>query len=116
MRSPPARAVGTVVTTKLASAATETFRVERAAAGRRVGGRCVAATRRNRTAAGCTRWPLMTGRFTATGEAGVNRLRFTGRLGGLRLGPGRYRLAVTAADARGRASATRRVAFRILGP
>lgn len=106
--------IGTLVTTKLSAAAALTFRVERAAAGRKVGGRCVAPTRRNRSAKACTRWVTMSSRFTADGEAGTNRLRFTGRLGGLRLGPGRYRLVVTATDARGRVSDPRRAAFRIV--
>ncbi|MFA9269872.1 MAG: hypothetical protein ACEQSX_03825 [Baekduiaceae bacterium] len=106
--------IGTVVTTKLSAAAKLTFRVERAAAGRKVGGRCVAPTRRNRSAKACTRWPTMSSRFTADGEAGTNRLRFTGRLGGLRLAPGRYRLVVTPADSRGRVSDPRRAAFRIV--
>lgn len=106
--------VGTLVTTRLSAAATETFRVERATTGRRVGGRCVAATRRNRRAPRCTRWPVLSGRFSAAGTAGLNRLRFTGRLGGLPLAPGRYRLAVSAADDRGRVSAVRRAGFRIV--
>lgn len=106
--------IGTVVTTKLSAAAKLTFRVERSAAGRKVGGRCVAPSRRNRTAKACTRWVTMSSRFTADGEAGTNRLRFTGRLGGLRLAPGRYRLVVTATDTRGRVSDPRRAAFRIV--
>lgn len=106
--------IGTLVTTKLSAAAALTFRVERAGAGRKVGGRCVVPTRRNRSAKACTRWVTMSSRFTADGEAGTNRLRFTGRLGGLRLAPGRYRLVVTAADSRGRVSDPRRAAFRIV--
>lgn len=106
--------IGTLVTVKLSAAATLTFRVERAKTGRKVGGRCVAPTAGNRRAKRCTRWVTLTSRFTADGEAGTNRLRFSGRLGGLRLAPGSYRLAVTAKDARGRTSDVRRASFRIV--
>ena len=107
--------VGALVTSKLSAAATLTFRVERAKGGRKAGGRCVAPTRRNRKAPACTRYVTLTGRFTADGQAGTNRLRFTGRLGGLRLAPSRYRLVVTAKDRSGRESAPRRAPFRIVG-
>ncbi|HZB74972.1 MAG TPA: hypothetical protein VE526_02020 [Solirubrobacteraceae bacterium] len=47
-----------------------------------------------------------------TGQ-GVNRVRFTGRIGRRGLPPGRYRATVRANDAAGNRSAARRVAFRI---
>lgn len=106
--------IGTTVTTKLSADAPMVFRIERARSGRKVGGRCVVPTRRNRSAKRCTRWVTLTGKFTASGEKGTNRLRFSGRLGGLRLAPGSYRLAVTAKDARGRESDARRATFRIV--
>ncbi len=43
---------------------------------------------------------------------GANRLRFSGRIEGLALKPGRYRLSATARSSAG-ASATRIVAFTI---
>ena len=60
------------------------------------------------------RWKRLPGRFSHAAAAGANRLPFSGRLGGRRLGSGRYRLTARArssAGVTGRASRTR---FRIL--
>ena len=47
-------------------------------------------------------------------NAGRNRKRFSGRIAGRRLSPGRYRAALVATDAAGNASKPKRVAFRVV--
>ncbi len=85
----------------LTEAATVTFRVQKGRAGRRVNGRCRRQTALNRTRPRCTRYVSIPGSFTDAGEAGANTRRLPRRLGGRRLGPGRYRLLITARDAVG---------------
>jgi hypothetical protein len=53
------------------------------------------------------------GRLTRSGKVGVNRIRFTGRIGKRALRPGRYRARITAIDAAGNRSAPRKTRFRI---
>lgn len=93
--------VGTRVEYRLSIAARATFRVQRASAGALSGGRCVALTKANRARKRCTRYVAIPGSFVHAGAAGVNRLRFSGRLSGRRLSPGFYRLAVTARSGAG---------------
>jgi hypothetical protein len=81
--------------------------------GRRVGGKCVAQTRRNRGAKACT-YNKVVGHLTKTGvAAGARTISFNGKLGKRKLAPGRYVLLVQAFDATGNASAARRIAFRV---
>jgi hypothetical protein len=54
------------------------------------------------------------GQLVRAGRKGANRIAFTGRLGNRALKPGRYAAAVTAVDAAGRTSATRRATFIVL--
>jgi hypothetical protein len=54
------------------------------------------------------------GRFEQAGQAGPNRRRFRGRLGGRRLGPGTFRAGVRAVDAAGNRSGVSRITFRIV--
>jgi hypothetical protein len=77
-----------------------------------VGGRCRKATAKNRRARHCTRYVIVKGSASRAARAGANTVRFRGRLGGRRLGAGRYRLILSATDGVG--SATRRLAFRIV--
>jgi len=92
------------------------FEVRAVRAGRRTGrgasARCVAQTSRNRRAARCTREVRVSGSFTRTSTAGVNILRFTGRLGGRRLKPGSYRLVATPTPGGSAAQSAKR-SFRI---
>ena len=53
------------------------------------------------------------GSFKHTDGAGANSLRFTGRVGGRRLRPGRYRLVARATDLAGNKSAAKTKRFRI---
>jgi CSLREA domain-containing protein len=103
-----APAAGAAIAYSLTEAATVTFSVERATLGRKVGGRCVKPSRRNRRRSRCTRYARVGRAFTHQGQAGRNSLRFAR---GLRLG--RYRLVAVAKDAAGNVSTVRRTSFRI---
>lgn len=83
---------------RLSEAATLTVRVQRARKGRRVRGQCRRETSRNRNRPRCIRYVSLRGRFTDAGEAGSNTRTLPARFRGRRLGPGRYRLLITARD------------------
>jgi hypothetical protein len=106
--------VGSTVGYRLSEQATARFGVARAAAGRRRGSKCVAPTRRNRTAKRCTRFIKLRGNFARAGRAGPNSIRFTGRLRGRKLRAGRYRLTMVATDLAGIKSSAKRADFRIV--
>ena len=117
-RGPSARAgaTGARVAFRLDRAAAVTFRVRQARSGRRDRrGRCVAPTRANRTRRRRTRYVTLRGSFIRAAKAGRNTFRFSGRLRGRKLAPGRYLLAATPA-ANGKRGRTRTTAFRILAP
>ena len=83
---------------QLSEAATVTFRLQKARPGRRVAGRCRRQTPRNRTRPRCTRFVLLRGSFVDAGELGPNSRTIPRRLRGRRIGPGRYRMLITARD------------------
>lgn len=60
-----------------------------------------------------TRWVKVKGTFSRTLKAGTSSFRFTGRIAGKALKPGRYRLRAVATAA-GKPSAVRRASFRIV--
>ncbi len=105
--------IGTTISWSDGAAATATFAVQRPATGRKSNGRCVRPTRANRSHRRCTRW-VTVGRFKHTDSAGTNSLRFSGRVNGHKLRPGRYRLSVNARIGRGTPSAATTVAFKIV--
>jgi hypothetical protein len=107
-------AVGTKVRYRVSEAGTAKFTVERAAKGRKKGRKCVAPTRKNRKAKRCTRYVKSKGSFSRTSTPGLNSFRFTGRLRGKKLRPGRYRLVMVATDAAKNKSKPKRVKFRIV--
>ena len=108
------RKYGTKVSYTLNQAASVRFTVTQAQSGRRASrGRCVAPTRRNRTARKCTRVVTLSGSFTRTGNAGTNTFRFTGRMAGRQLKPGSYKLVATP-RANGQTGRPVGVAFRII--
>jgi hypothetical protein len=90
------------------------FRFQRAVQGRRVGGRCVATTRRNRSRRSCTRWITVRGSVSRSVADGQGHARFSGKLRGRRLASGAYRVVLVVTDAAGNASAPRRARFRII--
>jgi hypothetical protein len=89
------------------------FRVERRVAGRKIKGRCVKPSKRNRRHRKCRRFVRLKGRFSYSGTEGANAFKFDGRLKGKRLEPGRYRLVAVANDATGNKSKPRRARFSI---
>ncbi|MGH2761762.1 MAG: hypothetical protein ACRDL4_10945 [Thermoleophilaceae bacterium] len=91
-----------------------TFKVQRAARGRRVGRKCRRPAPRLRSRRRCVRYRTLAGSFTHSGGAGPNSFRFTGRLRGKKLRPDRYRLQAGAVDAAGNRSPFARRSFRIV--
>ncbi len=93
------RRYGTKVTYTLNEAASVRFTVQQAQAGRKVkhGKKttCDPQTKKNARSRKCTRVVTLRGSFTRTGVAGTNKFRFTGRLNGKRLAPGKYLLVAT---------------------
>jgi hypothetical protein len=104
--------IGTKVSYALSESATVTFTVERAKAGRRVGGKCRKRTGRNRRRSKCNL--RLKGSFTHQGGQGANSFYFTGRLRRRKLSPGRYLLVARARGVGGNRSAASRVKFRIV--
>jgi hypothetical protein len=104
---------GPRVTFTLSEKATITFTVERAQAGRLVGGRCQTQTQKNRKARACTFYVAVKGSFKWAGSQGGNKFRFTGRINGKQLARGTYRLVAVARDASGNLTAPVRVTFTI---
>ena len=86
-------AVGTRVRFSLTEAASIAFKVQRRAGGR---------------------YKRVKGRKVVLRPAGKSSVRFTGRIGGRRLSPGRYRLVMVASDAAGNRSPVERLYFRIV--
>ena len=74
--------------------------------------RKLARSSRHRT--GCRKYVAVKGRFATASTAGVNSVRFRGRLRGKRLKPGRYRFVIRARDGAGNVSKPKRPTFRIV--
>ena len=79
---------------RLSAAAMVTIRIHRRVVGRRVGARCLTATRARRHLPRCTRL-LPRGVLHRHAKAGTSTEPFSGRIGRTRLRPGRYRAAIT---------------------
>ncbi len=104
---------GTALRFTLSERATVRVRIQLLTRGRRVRGRCLKATRARRRAKACTR-VILAGTLTREHvAAGRRSIAFSGRLGGLALPRGRYRMTVTAADAEGLTGRPRVVGFTI---
>ena len=88
--------------------------LERMTKGRMSGGRCLKSLRRPREVK-CIR-QLALGATFMEGAPGANRIPLALRLGGRRLGPGRYRATVTATDAAGNRSPVKLASFTFLPP
>jgi hypothetical protein len=88
---------------------------ERKATGRRVGGRCLAATTARRKRPSCMRY-VSVGSISASGVAGYNSVKFSGRIRGHALAPGSYRAMLSATDSAGQRSAVRTVTLRVVRP
>jgi CSLREA domain-containing protein len=105
---------GTTLTFTLSEAATVKLRIERAASGRRVAGKCKAKTRKNAKSRKCTLYRKLKGGFTIKAKKGKNKFRLTGKLRGKRLKAGRYRLVIGATDSGRLRAKTKRLKFRVL--
>jgi hypothetical protein len=101
---------GSRVSYTLAEDATVKFKVERATKGRRKGKKCVAKRKKGKR---CTIYKRIKGSFTHAGRKGSNSFRFSGRVGGKKLRPARYRLAAVATDTAGNRGKAVRRSFRI---
>lgn len=108
-----AAVTGARVKYRLSENASVRFTVHRAHRGVRRGGRCL---KRRRGARGrqCTRYVRLRGSFTHAGKLGEDSFRFTGRLRGRKLRPGRYRLVATPRDAAANRGNPVRAKFRIV--
>ena len=107
------RKTGTTIRYRLSEAATMRLRIERIRRGRRVGRRCVRPRRRLRNRRRCNRY-RHAGTLVRESRPGLNRVRFTGRVGRRALKAGRYRLVMRAIDAGGKRSRVKRLRFRVV--
>jgi Domain of unknown function (DUF4394) len=106
---------GTTFRFTLSEAAQVRIAFARETTGRRVGGRCLAATPARRKRAKCTRY-ITVGSISVSGKVGRNSVKFSGRLKGRALASGAYRASLTARDAIGQRSRVRTVSFRVVRP
>ena len=95
----------------LSKEATVTLKLAKAKKGRRVKGRCVAQTRKNRRRPSCRRYATVLAGIAGPGAGGANTLALP-KPSGRQLRKGRYRLTLTADDATG-AKVTATVRFRV---
>jgi hypothetical protein len=84
--------------------------IERALAGRRRGGRCVAPGKARKRAKRCTRWRRLT-TLHKKAKKGPNSVRFSGKVRGRSLHVGRYRGLARAKDDVGNSSRPRKAGF-----
>lgn len=105
--------IGTTFRYSLSENARVMFTIAQILPGRRVGRACVAPTRRIRTGRACTLLGKPR-RFAVDALAGPNTTRFTGRIGGHALPPGRYQVTLLATDSAGRRSPAKRLTFRVV--
>jgi hypothetical protein len=110
-----AAAGGTTIRFRLSDRATRiAIAVARREAGRRVGERCVRATRRLRRRRACVRYVSVGGIARTHLRAGAGSLHFDGRVGGRGLAAGRYRAKIVAVDRRRHRSRPRTTAFTVV--
>jgi hypothetical protein len=100
----------------LSESARVTFTIQRLLPGRRVGRRCLAATRARRRRPRCTRALRRGTLVRANVRAGRRSTPFSGRLGRRPLAAGSYRAVLRATDASGNVSRPRSLRFRIARP
>jgi len=107
------RPIGTEIRFRLSEDATVSLAIERAQSGRRQGSSCRKPSKANRKGKACTRYTV-SGTLRREGRTGANTVAFSGRIGTKPLSAGRYRVAVTARDAAGNATAkTVRAGFTV---
>jgi hypothetical protein len=104
---------GTAFRLTLSEAGVVTIRIDRARLGRRIGRRCLTATRSRRHRPGCTRL-IAAGSLTRKLAAGRRSVPFSGRIGRRALAPGSYRATITERDAARNLSAAHVVSFTVV--
>ncbi len=110
-KKPP---VGTTFSFSLNEQAAISFSFTQRLAGHKVGGKCVAQTKRNRHKPGCKR-SVTQATLSFTGHSGTNKVVFQGRVSrSKKLKPGRYTLVITATNSAGARSAPKSLGFTIV--
>jgi hypothetical protein len=110
-RKPP---LGTTFSYTLNREATVQLLFRQRLRGRRVKGKCVAQTKRNRKKPACTR-TITRGQLSSTGHVGNNKLSFRGRISpSKKLRPGDYTVIFTATSAAAQPSTPQRLRFTIV--
>ncbi len=87
----------------LDKAASVTIAIDQARPGRKDGRTCKKQTRKNRKKRACTFFSAI-GKLSQSGPAGRNTLRFSGKLNGGKLKPGRYRATAVGTAAGGKSA------------
>ena len=106
---------GTTFHYKLTETAKVSVAIQRKLSGRKVGKACKQPTKANAKKRKCTRLKTL-GSLVAKGKAGKNKLRFSGKLRGKPLPPGRYLATATAVDSAKGKSTPRSTSFEVLPP
>jgi hypothetical protein len=83
-------------------ASSVTFTIKRQLPGRKVKGRCVKPTSKNRKHKKCTRLVKLRGKITRASTRGANHFTFNGKIGGHKLRAGSYQLVATPAGGKPR--------------
>jgi hypothetical protein len=105
---------GTTFSFMLNQAASVSFSFTQSVGGRKVKGKCVAQTKKNRHQHACKR-TVTRGALSFAAHAGTNRAVFQGRIShALKLKPGNYTLVITAKNPAGQRSAPARLSFTIV--
>jgi hypothetical protein len=105
---------GTLLSFTLSEQSEVRFAVERASTGRKVGGKCVKTTKRNRSRKRCTRYTAAGSLGARALQAGPSSLRFTGRLTKKKaFVPGKYRLRARPIDPAGNEGTAATATFTI---
>lgn len=108
------RPVGTSFSFTLNASARVTLTFTQRVKGRKVKGRCVSQTSRNRRNRSCT-LTLRRGSFSAAGKAGRNAVSFSGRISRSNLlKPGTYTVVITATSSSGKKSKPQSLTFTIV--
>lgn len=104
--------VGTVINYEVSEDATVKAVFKRVRSGRKVAGRCVAPTRRNRNRQRCTRLTNV-GTLEQTTASTTGSINFFGMFRGKPLKVGRYRIELTATDVAGNKSTKKNLTLRV---
>jgi hypothetical protein len=88
--------------------------LRRASKGATVGGVCVKRTKKLKRRKTCTRWLPITGGGTFAGQIGPNELKFSGRVNGKKLSPGKYQFVIVANTSGGSPAAPVAKSFSIV--